>query len=169
MEINNFISLHMYKSFPLWFPRYIVVKTHILIELIKYFRVHDDTIADEKYQFICMIDFRRVFRDGANVERINFRGGIVGNVKKKQKNTLVTLYAVWRKWFRWWLPGWYKAQNKITQSNTLPLSRRCGLGGGSFCIIFSITLSCRYNIWTCDILFDITCDILFDILTFLFL
>jgi hypothetical protein len=31
-----------------------------------------------------MIDFRRVFRDGANVERINFRGGIVGNVKKKK-------------------------------------------------------------------------------------
>ena len=74
MEINNFISLHMYKSVPLWFPRYIVVKTHILIELIKYIRVHDDTTADEKYQFICMIDFRRVFRDGANVERINFRG-----------------------------------------------------------------------------------------------
>jgi len=44
---------------------------------------HDDTTADDKYQFTCMIDFRRVFRDGANVERINFRGGIVGNVKKK--------------------------------------------------------------------------------------
>jgi hypothetical protein len=29
-----------------------------------------------------MIDFRRVFPDGANGERINFRGGIVGNVKK---------------------------------------------------------------------------------------
>ena len=29
---------------------------------------HDDTTADEKYQFTCMIDFRRVFRDGANVE-----------------------------------------------------------------------------------------------------
>jgi hypothetical protein len=29
-----------------------------------------------------MIDFRPVFRDGANVERINFRGGIVRNVKK---------------------------------------------------------------------------------------
>jgi hypothetical protein len=45
---------------------------------------HDDTTADAKYQFTCMIDFRRVFRDGANVERINFRGGIVGNVKKKK-------------------------------------------------------------------------------------
>jgi hypothetical protein len=65
-----------------------VVKTHILIELIKYIRVHDDTTADEKYQFICMIDFRRVFRDGANVERINFRGGMVGNVK----DTLFPLY-----------------------------------------------------------------------------
>jgi hypothetical protein len=43
---------------------------------------HDDTTADEKYQFTCMIDFHRVFRDGTNVERINFRGGIVGNVKK---------------------------------------------------------------------------------------
>ena len=63
-----------------------MVKTHILIELIKYIRVHDDTTADEKYQFICMIDFRRVFRDGANVERINFRGGIVGNVKINKRN-----------------------------------------------------------------------------------
>jgi hypothetical protein len=36
----------------------------------------------KKYQFTCMIDFRRVFPDGANGERINFRGGIVGNVKK---------------------------------------------------------------------------------------
>jgi hypothetical protein len=35
-----------------------------------------------------MIDFRRVFRDGANVERINFRGGMVGNVK----DTLFPLY-----------------------------------------------------------------------------
>jgi hypothetical protein len=29
-----------------------------------------------------MIDFRRVFCDGANVERINFLGGIVGYIKK---------------------------------------------------------------------------------------
>jgi hypothetical protein len=29
--------------------------------------LHDDTTADEKYQFTCMIDFSRVFRDGANV------------------------------------------------------------------------------------------------------
>jgi hypothetical protein len=29
-----------------------------------------------------MIDFRRVFRDGENVERINVRGLIVGNVEK---------------------------------------------------------------------------------------
>jgi hypothetical protein len=58
-----------------------VVKTHILIKLIKDNPFHDDTTADEKYQFTCMIDFRRVFHDGANVERINFRGGIVGNVK----------------------------------------------------------------------------------------
>ena len=62
--------------------RYSVVKTHILIELIKDNPFHDDTTADEKYQFTCMIDFRPVFRDGANVERINFRGGIVRNVKK---------------------------------------------------------------------------------------
>jgi hypothetical protein len=48
---------------------------------------HDDTTADEKYQFTYMIDFRRVFRDRANVERINFRERIVGNVK----NTLFTL------------------------------------------------------------------------------
>jgi hypothetical protein len=34
--------------------------------------------------------FRRVFRDGAIVERINFRNGIVGNVKQKQ-NTLFPL------------------------------------------------------------------------------
>ena len=46
---------------------------------------HDDTTADEKYQFTCMIDFHHVFRDGANGERINFCGGIVENVKK---NTL---------------------------------------------------------------------------------
>jgi hypothetical protein len=37
-----------------------------------------------------MIDFRRVFRDGENVERINVRGLIVGNVKKN--NTLFPLY-----------------------------------------------------------------------------
>jgi hypothetical protein len=59
------------------FSRYCVVKTHILIELMKDNPFHDDTTADEKYQFTCMIDFRHVFRDGANVERINFRGGIV--------------------------------------------------------------------------------------------
>ena len=49
---------------------------------------HDVTTVDEKYQFTCMIDFRRIFCDGANVERINFRSGIVGNVK----NTLLPLY-----------------------------------------------------------------------------
>ena len=59
-----------------------MVKTHILIELIKDNPFHDDTTADEKDQFTCMIDFRPVFRDGTNVERINFRGGIVRNVKK---------------------------------------------------------------------------------------
>jgi hypothetical protein len=59
-----------------------VVNTHISIELIKDNPFHDDTTADEKYQFTCMNDFRRAFRDGANVERINFRGGIVGNIKK---------------------------------------------------------------------------------------
>jgi hypothetical protein len=36
--------------------------------------------TDEKYQFTCMIDFRRVFRDGENVERINVRGLIVFNI-----------------------------------------------------------------------------------------
>jgi hypothetical protein len=65
-----------------------VVKTQVLIELIKDNPFHDDTIEDEKYHFTCMLDFRRVFRDGANVERINFRGGIVGNVK----NTSFPLY-----------------------------------------------------------------------------
>jgi hypothetical protein len=65
-----------------------VVKTQVLIELITDNPFHDDTIEDEKYHFTCMIDFRRVFRDGANVERINFRGGIVGNVK----NTSFPLY-----------------------------------------------------------------------------
>jgi hypothetical protein len=64
-----------------------VVKTHILIELIKDNPFHDDTTADEKYQFTCMIALRRVYCDGANVERINFRDGIVGNVK----NTLFPL------------------------------------------------------------------------------
>ena len=59
-----------------------MVKTHILIELIKDDPFHDDTTADEKYQFTCMIAFRRVSRDGANVERINFGDGIVRNVKK---------------------------------------------------------------------------------------
>jgi hypothetical protein len=34
-----------------------------------------------------MIAFRRVFCDGTNMERINFRDGIVGNVK----NTLIEL------------------------------------------------------------------------------
>ena len=33
--------------------------------------------------------FRRVFRDGAIVESINFRDRIVGNVKKKQKKHAV--------------------------------------------------------------------------------
>ena len=40
-----------------------------------------------------MIDFRRVFRDGENVERINVRGLIVGNVKKKHAVPSVLLYA----------------------------------------------------------------------------
>ena len=43
-----------------------------------------------------MIDFRRVFRDEENVERINVRGLIVGNVIKKQKKHAVPsvlLYA----------------------------------------------------------------------------
>jgi hypothetical protein len=43
-------------------PRYIVVKTHILIELINDNPFHDDTTTDEKYQFTCMIAFRRVFQ-----------------------------------------------------------------------------------------------------------
>ena len=42
--------------------------------IIKVNPFHDDTSADEKY---------RVFRDGAIVERINFRDRIVRNVKKK--------------------------------------------------------------------------------------
>jgi hypothetical protein len=42
----------------------------------------------EKYQLTFMIDFCRVFRDGANVKRINFRGGDVVFVK----NTLFPLY-----------------------------------------------------------------------------
>jgi hypothetical protein len=44
-----------------------VVKTHILIELIKDNPFHDDTTADEKDQFTCMIDFRPVFRDRGKV------------------------------------------------------------------------------------------------------
>ena len=47
--------------------------------IIKVNPFHDDTSADEKY---------RVFRDGAIVERINFRDRIVRNVKK---NTLFPL------------------------------------------------------------------------------
>jgi hypothetical protein len=54
------------------------VEKHTYIKDISF---HDDTTADEKYQFTCMIDFCRVLRDGVNVERINFRDGIVGNVK----------------------------------------------------------------------------------------
>jgi hypothetical protein len=49
------------------------VKTHILIEMIKDNPFNDDTTADEKYQFTCMIDFCCVFRDRAILERINFR------------------------------------------------------------------------------------------------
>ena len=75
-------STHVYQHLPRWFPRYIVVQTNKLIELIKDNPFHDHTNADEKYQSTCMIDFRGVFRDGENVERIHFRGGIVGNVKK---------------------------------------------------------------------------------------
>ena len=41
-----------------------------------------------------MIDIRRIFRDGENVERINVRGLIVGNVKKQQHAVpSVLLYA----------------------------------------------------------------------------
>jgi hypothetical protein len=47
--------------------------------IIKINPFHDDTTADEKYVYL----FRRVFHDGAIVERINFRDRIVGNVKKK--------------------------------------------------------------------------------------
>jgi hypothetical protein len=46
---------------------------------------NDDTTADEKYQFTCMIDFRCVFRDRAILERINFRDGEVVFVKRKKK------------------------------------------------------------------------------------
>jgi len=59
-----------------------VVKTHIFIEMIKENPVHNDTTEDEKYKFSCIIYFRRVFHDGADVERINFRGGDVVFVKK---------------------------------------------------------------------------------------
>ena len=58
---------------------------------------NDDTTADEKYQFTCMIDFRCVFRDRAILERINFRDGDVVFVKrrkkpkKNKKNTLFPL------------------------------------------------------------------------------
>jgi hypothetical protein len=44
---------------------------------------HDDTTADEKYQFICSVMF------SATEERINFHDRIVGNVKKKPKNHAV--------------------------------------------------------------------------------
>ena len=62
------------------------------------------------------------------------------------------------------------------QNNTIPFLYSGG-GVGGVCIIFSNTLSCRYNILTCDIVFDITCDNVFDsicdnvfdILTFLIL
>jgi hypothetical protein len=47
---------------------------------------HDDTTADEKYQFTCSVVF---FCDGAIVERINFCDGIVRNVK----NMLFPLYV----------------------------------------------------------------------------
>jgi hypothetical protein len=53
---------------------------------------NDDTTADEKYQFTCMIDFRCVFRDRAILERINFRDGDVVFVReKKQKKTRCSL------------------------------------------------------------------------------
>ena len=65
-----------------------------------------------------------------------------------------------------------KQNNTIKYPSFIP-----GVGVGGVCIIFSITLSCRYNILTCDIVFDITCDNVFDsicdnvfdILTFLIL
>ena len=71
-----------------------MVKTHILIEMIKDNPFNDDTTADEKYQFTCMIDFRRVFRDRANLERINFRDGdffFFFFLTNKNKNTLFLL------------------------------------------------------------------------------
>ena len=43
--------------------------------MIKVYPFHDDTTADEKYQFTCSVVFI--------VERINVRDGIVENVKKK--------------------------------------------------------------------------------------
>jgi len=52
---------------------------------------HVETTADEEYQFTCVIDNGRVFRDGANVERINFRGGDVTFVKQ---TTLFPLYTI---------------------------------------------------------------------------
>jgi hypothetical protein len=45
---------------------------------------NDDTTADEKYQFTCMIDFCCVFRDRAILERINFRDGDVVFVNNKK-------------------------------------------------------------------------------------
>jgi hypothetical protein len=48
--------------------------------IIKVNPFHDDTTADEK---ISDYLFRRVFRDGAIVERDNSRDRMVGNVKKK--------------------------------------------------------------------------------------
>ena len=44
--------------------------------IIKVNPFHDDTTADEKYQFTCSFVFSAI------VERINFRDRIVGNVKK---------------------------------------------------------------------------------------
>ena len=47
-------------------------KTHILIAILKGNPSHDETTTDENYQFTFVIDNGRVFRNGANVEMINF-------------------------------------------------------------------------------------------------
>ena len=68
-----------------------MVKTHILIAVIKCNPSHDDTTGDEQYQFTCVIDNGDVFRDGANVDRINFRGEFMIFEKKKARCPLCTI------------------------------------------------------------------------------
>lgn len=46
--------------------------THILIAILNGNPSHDETTTDEKYQLTFVIDTGRVFRNGANVELINF-------------------------------------------------------------------------------------------------